>query len=73
LEKPVEASSIIGAFKELDITLGRSVARITLHASLRELRAQLVGQIDTADAIHEPLLAARLYEAVEAIDQFLKN
>jgi hypothetical protein len=40
---------------------------------LRKLRAQLIGQIDTADGIHEPLLAARLYEAVEAIDQYLKD
>jgi len=73
LEKPVDSSSIIGAFRELDVTLGRSVAKITHHAELRELRAQLIGQINTADAIHEPLLAARLYEAVEAIDQYLKD
>jgi len=73
LEKPVKASSIIGALKEIDGAIGQPIDQISYHTTLRDLRAQLIIQINTADGIHEPLLAARLYEAVEAIDQFLKN
>jgi len=73
LEKPVEASSIIDALKKIDTTPGGAVANIYQHTSLLELREQLIVQIDVADGIHEPLLAARLYEAVNAIDQFLNG
>jgi len=72
LEKPVEESSIIDALKKTDTNAGGPVANIYKHTSLLQLREQLTVQIDIADSIHEPLLAARLYEAVDAIDQFLK-
>lgn len=72
LQKPVEASLIIDALKKIDTNTGGAVANIYQHTSLLKLREQLTVQIDVADSIHEPLLAARLYEAVDAIDQFLK-
>lgn len=72
LEKPVEESSIIDALKKNDNNAGGPVANIHKHTSLLQLREQLTVQIDIADSIHEPLLAARLYESVDAIDQFLK-
>jgi DNA-binding NtrC family response regulator len=73
LEKPVQASSIIDALKKINTTPGEAVANIYRHTSLLQLREQLIVQIDVADGIHEPLLAARLYEAVNAIDQFLNG
>ncbi len=72
LEKPVEASSIIYALKKTDTNAGGTVANIYRHTFLLQLREQLNVQIDVADSIHEPLLAARLYEAVDAIDKLLK-
>ena len=72
LEKPVEASSMINALNKVDTTADSAVTNTTRHTSLLQLREQLTVQIDVADSIHEPLLAARLYEAVDAIDQFLK-
>lgn len=72
LEKPVEASSIINALNKVDTTADSAVSNNTRHTSLLQLREQLTVQIDVADSIYEPLLAARLYEAVDAIDQFLK-
>ncbi len=71
LEKPVEASSIIDALKKIDTTADGAVAKVSQHTSFLQLREQLIVQIAVADGIHEPLLAARLYEAVNAIDQFL--
>ena len=72
LEKPVKASSIIDALKRVDATADGKVAKINQYTSLLQLREQLIVEIDVADGSHEPLLAARLYEAVDAIDQFLK-
>jgi DNA-binding NtrC family response regulator len=73
LEKPVEASSIIDALTKIDTTPSGAVANTYQHTSLLDLREQLIVQIDVADGVHEPLLAARLYEAVDAIDQFLNG
>ena len=73
LEKPVEASSIIDALKKIDTTADGAIAKLTKHNSFLKLREQLIVEIDVADGIHEPLLAARLYEAVDAIDQFLSE
>ena len=73
LEKPVDISSIIDVLKQIDATANGAFARITRRTSLLQLREQLIVEIDIADGIHEPLLAARLYDAVDAIDQFLKD
>ncbi|WP_373928723.1 hypothetical protein QTN93_01015 [Sphingomonas aerolata] len=72
LEKPVEESSIIDALKKTDTTADGAIAKLTKHNPFLKLREQLIVEIDVADGIHEPLLAARLYEAVDAIDQFPK-
>jgi DNA-binding NtrC family response regulator len=73
LEEPVDISSMIDVLKQINTTADGEFARITRRTSLLQLREQLIVEIDIADGIHEPLLAARLYEAVDAIDQFLSE
>lgn len=73
LEKPVEASSIIDVLNRIDKRVKYPIATTQQRAALRDLRMQMIVQIDIADGVHEPLLAARLYEAVDAIDNFLER
>ena len=71
-EKPVDPASLVHALTG-NITSEEPDQQADSAASLNEIRDQLLRQIQVADGVGEALLAVKLCEALDAVDDVLQR